>query len=132
MVIDTSAVVAILMDEPEQDIFTSILASETTRAISAVTFHEAAVVMAGKKRTPSAAQLVDDFVRELAIDVTAVTIEDALGAREAYFQFGRGYHAARLNLADCFAYTLAKARNEPLLFKGDDFAKTDIVPAWRP
>ena len=53
-------------------------------------------------------------------------------AREAYFRYGRGYHPARLNLADCFAYALAKTRDEPLLFKGDDFAKTDIVPAWRP
>jgi ribonuclease VapC len=132
MVIDTSAVVAILMDEPEQDIFTRILASDTTRAMSVVTFHEAAVVMAGKKRTPSAAQLVDDFVRVLTIDVTAVTIEDAITAREAYFKYGRGYHRAQLNLVDCFAYALAKSRNEPLLFKGDDFSKTDIVPAWRP
>ena|ERR1700730_4814494 len=132
MVIDTSAVIAILLDEPEQEIFTSILASETTRAMSAVTFHEAAVVMAGKKRTPSAAQLVDDFVRDLAIDVTGATIEDALAAREAYFKFGRGYHSARLNLADCFAYALAKTRNESLLFKGNDFSKTDILAAWRP
>ena len=132
MVIDTSAVIAILLDEPEQEIFTSILASETTRAMSAVTFHEAAVVMAGKKRTPTAARLVDDFTRDLAIDVTGATIEDALAAREAYFNFGRGYHSARLNLADCFAYALAKTRNESLLFKGNDFSKTDILAAWRP
>jgi len=71
-------------------------------------------------------------VRDLSIDVVAVTIDDAVAAREAYFRYGRGYHPARLNLADCFAYALAKMRNEPLLFKGDDFSKTDIVPAWRP
>ena len=53
-------------------------------------------------------------------------------AREAYFRYGRGYHPAGLNFADCFSYALAKARHEPLLFKGDDFSKTDIVAAWRP
>ena len=86
----------------------------------------------GKKRTPSAAQLVDEFVREVNVDIAAATFEDALAAREAYFRFGRGYHAARLNFGDCFVYALAKARDDTLLFKGDDFSKTDIVPAWRP
>jgi ribonuclease VapC len=76
--------------------------------------------------------MVDEFVHDLAIDVAAATAEDVVAAREAYFQYGRGYHPAGLNLADCFAYALAKTMNEPLLFKGDDFSKTDIVPAWRP
>jgi len=132
MVIDTSAVVAILMDEPEQNVFKQILASDTIAVISAMTFYETSIVMAAKKRTQAAARLVDDFVRDLSIDVVAVTIDDAVAAREAYFRYGRGYHPARLNLADCFAYALAKMRNEPLLFKGDDFSKNDIVPAWRP
>jgi ribonuclease VapC len=132
MVIDTSAVVAILMDEPEQNVFKQILASDTVAVISAMTFYETSIVMAAKKRTQAAARLVDDFVRELAIDVVVVTIDDVVAAREAYFRYGRGYHPARLNLADCFAYALAKMRNEPLLFKGDDFSETDIVPAWRP
>src|SRR5579864_9160613 len=132
MVIDTSAVVAILMDEPEQNVFKQILASDTIAVISAMTFYETSVVMAAKKRTQAAARLVDDFVRDLAIDVVAITIDDVVAAREAYFRYGRGYHPARLNLADCFAYALAKMRNEPLLFKGGDFSKTDIVPAWRP
>jgi len=132
MVIDTSAVVAILMDEPEQKVFKQILASDTIAVISAMTFYETSIVMAAKKRTQAAARLVDDFVRDLAIDVVAVTIDDVVAAREAYFRYGRGYHPARLNLADCFAYALAKVRNEPLLFKGADFSETDIVPAWRP
>jgi len=132
MVIDTSAVVAILMDEPEQNVFKQILASDTVAVISAMTFYETSIVMAAKKRTQAAARLVDDFVRDLSIDVVAITIDDIAAAREVYFRYGRGYHPARLNLADCFAYTLAKVRNEPLLFKGDDFSKTDIVPAWRP
>ena len=132
MVIDTSAVVAILMDEPEQNVFKQILASDTIAVISAMTFYETSTVIAAKKRTQAAARLVDDFVRDLAIDVVAITIDDVVAAREAYFRYGRGYHPARLNLADCFAYALAKMRNEPLLFKGGDFSKTDIVPAWRP
>jgi ribonuclease VapC len=132
MVIDTSAIVAILLDEPERDAFIRILAAETTLAMSAVTFHESSVVVAGKKKTPSAAGLVDDMVRDLAIDVAVVTMEDAVAAREAYFRYGRGYHAAGLNLADCYAYALAKTRGDILLFKGGDFLKTDIAPAWRP
>jgi ribonuclease VapC len=131
MVIDTSAIVAILLDETESDIFAQILAANPPLAISAVTFHEASIVMAGKAKQ-AGVRLLDDFVRDLAIKVTVVAIEDAIAAREAYFSYGRGYHAAGLNLADCFVYALAKARNESLLFKGDDFSKTDIVPAWRP
>lgn len=132
MVIDSSAIVAILMDEAEADIFSRVLAGETKLAISAVTFHETSIVMAGKKGSPNAARFVDEFVRDLEIEIAAATIEDALAAREAYFRFGRGYHRAGLNLAGCFSYALAKARGAPLLFKGDDFSQTDVAPAWRP
>jgi ribonuclease VapC len=132
MIIDTSAIAAILLDEPEQIIFKRILAAETAIAMSVMTFYEASIVLAGKKRTPDAAGTIDEFVRDLAIDVAAATTEDAVAAREAYFRYGRGYHPAGLNFADCFAYALAKTRNEALLFKGDDFSKTDITPAWRP
>jgi ribonuclease VapC len=131
MVIDTSAIVTVLMDEPEQQAFAEILAAETTRVMSAVSFYEAALVMAVKKATPSAAQLVDDFVRDLAVAIIAAGTEDAVAARDAYFKYGRGFHSAGLNFADCFVYALAKSRNEPLLFKGEDFAKTDILPAWQ-
>jgi ribonuclease VapC len=132
MVIDTSAIVAILMDEPEQTIFKEICASVTPIAMSAMTYYESSIVIAAKKRAPGAARLVDDFVHDLDIDVVVATMEDTVAARDAYFRYGRGYHRAALNLADCFAYALAKSRDEPLLFKGDDFAKTDIVPAWTP
>jgi ribonuclease VapC len=90
MVIDSSAIVAILMDEAEADIFSRVLAGETTLAISAVTFHETSIVMAGKKGSPNAARFVDEFVRDLEIEIAAATIEDALAAREAYFRFGGG------------------------------------------
>jgi ribonuclease VapC len=132
MVIDSSAIVAILMDEAEADTFSRVLAGETKLAISAVTSHEASIVMAGKKGSPNAARFVDEFVRDLEIEIAAATIEDAIAAREAYFRFGRGYHRAGLSLADCFSYALAKSRGAPLLFKGDDFSRTDIAPAWRP
>jgi ribonuclease VapC len=118
------------MDELESEAFSRILADETSLAISAITFHEASIVIAAKKKNPSAAQFVDDLVRDLEIEVAAVTMDEALLARDAYLRFGRGYHAAGLNLADCFSYALAKSRNEPLLFKGDDFLKTDVVRAW--
>lgn len=131
MVVDTSAVVAVLMGEPEEKAFTEILLSEATRLISAVAFYEAALVMAAKKRTSRAAGLIDDFVRDLDIGVVDATVEDAVAARNAYFKYGRGYHPAALNFGDCFSYALAKSRNERLLFKGNDFSQTDIVPAWR-
>ncbi len=132
MVIDTSAIVAILMNEQESETFSQIVSGEIAQAISVVTFYEAAIVMTGKKGRPGGVQLVDEFIRDMQIEIAASTLDDALFAREAYFRFGRSYHPARLNLADCFAYALAKMRDEPLLFKGDDFSKTDIVPAWRP
>jgi ribonuclease VapC len=132
MVIDTSAIIAILINEPERDIFTQIVAAEPASAISIMTFYEASIVSASKIGTPRAAERVDEFVHQMQIDIVPLTIDDAVAAREAYFRYGRGYHSAGLNLADCFAYALAKTRNEPLLFKGDDFSKTDVVPAWRP
>jgi ribonuclease VapC len=130
MVVDTSAIIAILLAEPERNIFAEILAANPPLAISAVTFHETSVVMAGKAKK-AGVRLFDDFIGDLAVEVSPVRIEDAIAAREAYFKYGKGYHAAGLNLADCFAYALAKTRSEPLLFKGDDFSKTDVVPAWQ-
>jgi len=132
MVIDTSAVIAIVVKERELQIFTDIIAADPSTAMSIMTFYEASVVAATKIGSPRGARRVDDLVREMQIETVASTIDDALAAREAYFRFGKGYHPAGLNLADCFSYALAKARNDTLLFKGDDFSKTDIVPAWRP
>lgn len=132
MVLDTSAIVAILLEEPEADVFSRLIATDPELAISAVTFHEASIVMASKKRSIDAAQLVDNLIRRLAIQIVSLDAEGSSAARDAYFRFGRGYHAAKLNFGDCFAYALAKAREDTLLFKGDDFLKTDVVPAWRP
>lgn len=131
MVIDTSAIIAILLAEPESDAFAQILAGSPPLVISAITLHEASVVMYGKAQHVGV-RLLDDFLHFSNIEVVGVAVGDAIAAREAYFRYGKGYHSAGLNLADCFSYALAKARNEPLLFKGDDFSATDVVPAWRP
>jgi ribonuclease VapC len=132
MVVDTSAVIAMIFRKPEWRELSQAAAGDSLLAMSAVSVHEASVVTAGKKKDPRAAQLVDDLIRDLNIDVVPVDLASAHAARAAYFRFGKGYHAAGLNLADCFSYSLAKTRDEALLFKGGDFLKTDIVPAWRP
>ena len=132
MVIDTSAIVAIIFAEPERRTFLDMLASEIPLSLSAVTFYESSVVVTGKKRDRAAVRFVDGLIDHFTIEIVPVDMDHSVAAREAYFKFGRGWHVAGLNFADCFSYSLAKTRNEPLLFKGDDFLKTDIVPAWRP
>lgn len=129
MVLDTSAVVAIIFDEPEREAFLMAFARSPHMAISAVTLYETCIVTAGKKGSPLAARLVDSLISEFAVEIAPLDANGARAARDAYFRFGKGYHPASLNLVDCFAYSLAKTRDEPLLFKGDDFLKTDIVPA---
>ncbi|MEZ5786792.1 MAG: type II toxin-antitoxin system VapC family toxin [Xanthobacteraceae bacterium] len=132
MVIDTSALVAILFHEAEGSALKRVIAAEPRISMSIVTFYEASVVTALKKSDGYAAGLVDEFIRSAGIEIVPLDLSGSMAAREAYFRFGKGFHPARLNLADCFSYVLAKTRDEPLLFKGDDFAKTDIAPAWRP
>jgi ribonuclease VapC len=132
MIIDTSAVIAMIFREPEWREISRLAAEDPALSISAISVHEASIVAARMKKDPQAAQLVDDLIRDLGIEVVSIDLGGAHAAREAYFRFGKGYHSAGLNLADCFPYSLAKVRDEPLLFKGSDFLKTDIVPAWRP
>ena len=103
--------------------------SRSVRRISAANFVEAALVIDGS-RDPIASRRFDDFFKEASIAVEPVTLEQARLAREAYRDFGKGSgHPAKLNFGDCFAYALAKATGEPLLFKGDGFIHTDIAPA---
>jgi ribonuclease VapC len=132
MVLDTSAIIAIIFDEPERDAFIDVLATHALLVISAATLHETSVVSARKKADPLAISMVDEFVQNFAVGVVPLDVERARAARDTYIAYGKGFHPAGLNLADCFPYSLAKERNEPLLFKGGDFSKTDIVPAWRP
>jgi len=128
MIVDTSAIVAILRDEADAQSFASAIASAKIRRVSAVNYVEAAAVIDGT-RDPIASRRFDDFFREASFTIEAVTPEQALIAREAYKDFGKGSgHPARLNFGDCFAYALAKAASEPILFKGQDFKHTDLTP----
>ena len=127
MIVDASAVIAILRDEPEAPSFASALETASRCRMSAVNFVEAAVVNDGS-RDPVASRRFDDLVREAGLVVEAVTEAQALIARAAYRDFGKGSgHPAKLNFGDCFAYALAKESGEPLLFNGDDFRHTDVA-----
>jgi len=132
MIVDASAVIAILRQEPEAQAFARAIASAAVRRISAVNYVEAAAVIDGS-RDPIASRRFDDLFRAAQLLIEPVTEAQARTAREAYRDFGKGSgHPARLNLGDCFAYALAKVRGEPLLFKGDDFIHTDVSSALAP
>jgi ribonuclease VapC len=129
MIIDTSALVAILRDEPEAEICARAIESAAERRISAVNFVEAAVVIDGS-RDPIASRRFDDLLTAARVRIEPVTEIQARLARDAYRDFGKGSgHSAKLNFGDCFAYALTKTTGEPLLFIGADFGYTDIVSA---
>ncbi len=127
MIVDTSAIIAILRDEPQALPCAQAIAAATIRRVSAVNFVEAAVVI-DASHDPIATRRFDDFMREAEISVEPVSTLQAQIARDAYRDFGKGSgHPAKLNFGDCFAYALAREAGEPLLFIGDDFVQTDIV-----
>jgi ribonuclease VapC len=129
VIVDASALLAILLEEPERDAMEDALAIDTDwHEMSPVNYLEA-VVWVDRWPAPRKSAELDPLMAELGIRITTVTPEQAYLAREAYQKFGRGNHPAKLNLGDCFAFALAKARSEPLLFKGDDFRLTDIEAA---
>jgi len=129
MIIETSAIIAILRDESEAMSCAQAISDAMTRRVSAVNYVESAVVI-DASHDPIATRRFDDFIREANISIEPVTEVQAQIARAAYRDFGKGSgHPARLNFGDCFAYALAKESGEPLLFKGGDFAHTDIVAA---
>ena len=126
MIVDSSALVAIVLGEPERRDFLSRLRSEPSPRISAVSWTEVGVVLDGR-RDPVLSRGYDALVDALRITVVDVTAADARAARQAYRDFGRGSgHRARLNFGDCFSYALAIRLDEPLLFTGDDFVHTDV------
>jgi ribonuclease VapC len=125
MVLDTSALLALLLEEPEAEEFRAAVEEDTTRLISAATLLETALVIEARKGEPGGREL-DALVHKAEIVVVAVDAEHVSEARRAYRRFGKGHHAAGLNFGDLFAYALARTSGERLLFKGDDFAKTDI------
>jgi ribonuclease VapC len=131
MIVDASAMIAILRDEPEALSYAKLIASASSRRISAVNYIEAAVVIDGS-RDPVASRRFDDLVRAAQLVTEPVTEVQVRIAREAYRDFGKGSgHPAGLNLGDCFAYALAKVTGETILFKGDDFTHTDLTPALK-
>lgn len=131
IVVDTSALFAIVAGEGERDRFIDILDQTDGAQCSAVSYVETVMALTGRSKT-TAAQKVRALFEEFGIEIVAVDQTLAEASVAAFDLYGKGRHRARLNLGDCFSYALAKTRNIPLLFKGDDFIYTDIVPAWRP
>ena len=125
MVIDTSAIVAILFDEPERRRFNELIEADGIRLISAATFLEAALVVESR-RGEAAGRELDLLMHRAQVSVVPVDVEQAEVARVAWRRYGKGRHAAGLNYGDCFSYALAKVSGEPLLAKGDDFVRTDV------
>lgn len=128
MIVDTSALAAILFGEPEAALFTQIIHDADRCLISAANFLELSIVIEGQIG-PDAGRQCDIFLNRARITIEPVTVEHAHLARQAFLDFGKSRHPAGLNFGDCFSYALAKATAEPLLFKGEDFKKTDIRPA---
>jgi ribonuclease VapC len=132
VIIDTSALISILRAEDNAATMAHAIEEATIRRISAANYLETAVVIDGS-RDPVASRRFDELVEAASLTVEPVTREQAHIARDAYRDFGKGSgHKAGLNFGDCFAYALAKAVGEPLLFKGNDFIHTDITPALSP
>lgn len=123
--VDTSALMAILLDEPEAEACIGVLEGEGTLLISAATVAEALVVAARRGVGEEMARLIDG----LGFEIVAVTAASASRVAAAYGDWGRGVHPAGLNFGDCFAYELARVRGCPLLFVGADFARTDVARA---
>jgi ribonuclease VapC len=128
VVIDTSALVALLSMEPEASRIATALESDPNRLISAATLVETGIVIESRYGLAGAHEL-DLLVAKAGFVIESVTAEQAEVAREAWRRYGKGRHSAGLNLGDCFSYALAKVKGEPLLFKGADFPHTDIAVA---
>ena len=128
MVVDTSALVAVLLGEPERDPLIALLAEAEDPLISAATLVEASIVMLAKSGDAGLADL-DELLAAGAVRCVAVDSVQAHLARDAFARYGKGRASAGLNFGDCFSYALAKATARPLLFKGSDFSDTDITPA---
>lgn len=128
MIVDSSAIVAVLLREADGDYFANKLAVTPRIRMSAATYVEVSIVMENKGGSRAGYEL-DDLIAKTEIEISPFTQEQAEAARIAWRRFGKGNHPARLNFGDCFSYALAKTTGEPLLFKGDDFSQTDIQPA---
>jgi ribonuclease VapC len=127
MIVDTSAIVAMLQLEPEATAMLRLLSKDSDSKMSAATYLECGIVVDGPKN-PKASANLDALIRRLDIEISAVTESQARLARQAYQDYGKGSgHKAQLNFGDCFAYALAAESGEPLLFKGNDFAEAGLT-----
>ena len=129
MIVDTSALLAVLLGEPERHALLAAMARTNSRRIAAPNWLEACMVLEGRTALPPGHTTLEHLLRDMRIDVAPFDFHLAEVALTAFRRFGRGNHPAKLNFGDCMAYALARSTGEPLLFKGDDFAKTDITPA---
>jgi ribonuclease VapC len=131
MIVDTSALLAVLQDEADRRSFNEAIEAADSVALSVASFVETSIVIEARHGADGLRAL-DRFIERAGIVVAAVDLEQGKLARDAFSRFGKGRHAAALNFGDCFAYALAKVLGEPLLFKGEDFARTDIARVERP
>ena len=131
MIVDTSALLAVILNEADEERFLGAMIDAPVLRMSTATWVEAALVVDRHKNRAMAAVRFDDMTDELRIRLVPVSTDMAYRARSAHAHFGRGNHPAALNYGDCFSYALAKIMGEPLLFKGDDFSRTDVEPALK-
>ncbi len=128
--VDTSALIAILRLEPEADAYLEIMSSTEGRIISAMTLFETSMVLAGPRGQHADLRPLDDFLKRASIATVPFDFAQSIAARSAFLTYGKGRHPAALNFGDCASYALAQSRMVPLLYKGEDFAKTDVTPAY--
>jgi ribonuclease VapC len=129
VIVDSSALIAILRNEPEQLAFAEIVARAGGGRLSAASYLEVAIVI-DRARDPVTSRMLDPFLSANCVVIEPVTPSQARIARDAYRDFGKGSgHPAQLNFGDCLTYALAREADEPLLFKGDDFSRTDLRSA---
>ena len=128
MIIDTSAILAVLLGESDAKRYEDAIPRAWPRRMSVVALLEAAMVVESRGGTRAGHEL-DVLLQKAAVELVPVTPEHAIAARRAWRRFGKGNHPASLNFGDCFANALAEATGEPLLFKGEDFARTDVEAA---
>jgi ribonuclease VapC len=128
MIVDTSALLALILNEPESPRFISAIERATARRMSAASYVEAAIYV-DRNGDEIGRAMLDTLLAKFSIRIEPVTVEQALLARQGFVLFGKGRHKAGLNFGDCFSYALARAYREPLLFKGSDFGYTDLEAA---
>jgi ribonuclease VapC len=130
IVVDTSVLVAILREEPDAADWIDVFNRTSKSLMSVVSYVETNMVIFGRARDTDPNEITD-LIEALQIEILPVSLEQGEVAVAAFLRYGKGRHRASLNLADCFSYALAKVRRAPLLYKGNEFAMTDAVPAWQ-